>query len=273
MSTIIFLLAGLYVLILAALFLFQKKLLYYPDQSLPDTISSGLQDMRPVNMESADGLLLQSWYGQGDPAQPVLVYFHGNAGNIGTRGDKVRPFLDAGFGVLLVGYRGYGGNPGTPGESGFYADARAALKILEESGQGARPLVLYGESLGSAVATAIAAERAAANDPVQALILEAPFPSVTTAAQHFYPWAPVKWLLKDHFDQGARIAAVAAPVLIFHGLQDKTIPIRFGKALFEAAQSPKQSKWYESAGHNDLFDFGAAQLSIDFIRQNSPPER
>jgi hypothetical protein len=273
MTSFIALLAGAYLLILAGLFFFQKSLLYYPDKSPPDPVSSGLGEMRPVNVQSADGLTLLSWYAQGDPAQPMLVYFHGNAGNIGSRGDKVRPFLDAGYGVLLVGYRGYGGNPGTPSEQGFYADARAALTIIDDRAEDARPLIFYGESLGTAVATAIAAELGATGHPVQALILEAPFPSVTAAAQHYYPLIPVKWLLKDHFNQAAHISAIAAPVLIFHGDQDKTMPIRFGKALFEAAQSPKQSKWYEGAGHNNLFDFGAAELSIAFIRNNAPSNR
>lgn len=269
------LLAGSYLLILVGLLVFQRNLLYYPDKTTPDPAASGVGEMRPVKMESADGLVLSSWYAAGRPEQPVVVYFHGNAGNIGSRGNKVRPFLDAEYGVLLVGYRGYGGNPGKPSETGLYADARAALSFLRESSdEAARSLVFYGESLGTAVASAMAAERAAAGQPVQALILEAPFTSVTDAAGHFYPFIPVKWLLKDHFDQASRIAAVSAPVLIFHGEQDRTMPIRFGKALFDVAQMPKQSKWYDGAGHNDLFDFGAADLSIDFIERNaisSPP--
>jgi len=263
------LLAGTYVLILVGLLVFQRNLLYYPNKTTPDPAASGVAEMRPVKMKSADGLVLSSWYAAGKPELPVVVYFHGNAGNIGTRGSKVRPFLNAGYGVLLVGYRGYGGNPGKPSETGLYADARAALNILKESEEAARPLVFYGESLGTAVASAMAAERAAAGQPVQALILEAPFTSVTDAAGHYYPFIPVKWLLNDHFDQASWIATVAAPVLIFHGERDKTMPIRFGKALFDVAQMPKQSKWYDDAGHNNLFDFGAAALSIDFIERNA----
>ncbi|NQU58281.1 MAG: alpha/beta hydrolase [Rhodospirillales bacterium] len=264
------LLAGAYLLILVVLLIFQRNLLYHPDKAFPDTAISGVEEMRPQKVESDDGLVLLSWYAQGNPEQPVVVYFHGNAGNIGSRGSKVRPFLDAGYGVLLVGYRGYGGNPGNPSETGLYVDARAALSILKENGDGARPLVFYGESLGSAVATAMAAERAGAGEPVQALILEAPFPSVVAVAQHYYPFIPVKWLLIDRFDQAARITAVSAPVLVFHGDQDKTMPIRFGKSLFESAQMPKQAKWFVGAEHNNLFDFGGAELSIDFIQQNVP---
>ena len=265
MITVAALLVGAYGLILLGLLIFQDKLLYHPDTSIPDPASSGIAEMHPQKTQSADGLTLLSWYAQGNPDQPVVAYFHGNAGNIGSRGDKVRPFLNAGYGVLLVGYRGFGGNPGTPSEDGFYADARAALSLLKD----VRPLILYGESLGTAVATAMAAERSMAGNPVQALILEAPFPSVTAAARHYYPYVPVKWLLKDHFDQASRIASISAPVLIFHGERDKTMPIRFGKALFEVAKMPKQPKWIAGAGHNDLFDFGAAELSIEFIQQST----
>lgn len=271
MINVVGLLVGAYLLVVVALLVFQDKLLYHPDKSFPDIVGSGLHEMQPVEATTADGLVLMSWYGPGQPEQPVVVYFHGNAGNIGSRGDKVRPFLEAGHGVLLVGYRGYGGNPGKPSEAGFYADARAALMILDEKGAGQRPLVLYGESLGSAVATAMAAELAGANRPVRALILEAPFTSVTAAAQHYYPYIPVKWLLMDHFDQAARITDVSAPVLIFHGDLDKTMPIRFGKMLFEKALMPKQAKWYAGAEHNNLFDQGAAQLSLQFIRSHTTP--
>ncbi|MBC8268177.1 MAG: alpha/beta hydrolase [Rhodospirillaceae bacterium] len=264
MITVVALLVGAYAIILLGLLIFQKKLLYHPDTSIPDPARSGVAEMHPIKAENANGLTLVSWYAQGNPGLPVVAYFQGNAGNIGSRGNKVRPFLDAGYGVLLVGYRGFGGNPGTPGEAGLYADARAALNTLKDN----RPLVLYGESLGTAVATTMAAERSMAGDPVQALILEAPFPSITAAAGHYYPFIPVKWLLKDHFDQASRIAGISAPVLIFHGERDKTMPVRFGKALFEAAKMPKQSKWIAGAGHNNLFDFGAAELSLEFIRQS-----
>ncbi len=268
MITTAALLVGGYALILAGMFFFQRNLLFYPDRSVPNPARSGVVEMTLESSESEDGLVLSSWYFQGKADLPIIVYFHGNAGNIGSRGYKVRPFLDAGFGVLLVGYRGYGGNPGNPSQKGFFADARAALEILRRKGDFERSLVFYGESLGTAVATKIAAELASQGNPVKALILEAPFTSITDAAQHYYPYIPVKWLLKDPFNQVSLIGDVAAPVLIFHGEEDGTMPIRFGKALYERAKMPKQSKWYPDAGHNNLFDFGAAKLSIDFIHSN-----
>lgn len=261
---------GSYLLLIAVLAVFQRSLLYHPDGTAPDPGASGVGEMAAVTARNSDNAALTSWYASGDPDRPVVVYLHGNAGNIGSRGHKARPFLDAGYGVLLVGYRGYGGNPGKPTEQGLYDDARAALGWLEEEEGRGRPLVLYGESLGTGVATVLAAERARGGTPVQALILEAPFPSITAAARHHYPYVPVKWLLRDRFDQAAVIGDVDAPVLVLHGERDQTMPVRFGKALFERADGPKVGKWYEEAGHNDLFDFGADSHSIQFIEQHVP---
>lgn len=265
MLQLVYLLAGGYLLLLFALYIFQRNLLYHPDVQVPEPVLSGLPEMQPLTGVSADGLSLTSWYAKGGTDQPLVVYFQGNAGNIGDRGHKVRPFLEAGFGVLLVGYRGFGGNPGYPSEQGLLADGRAAL---EKTDAQHRPLVFYGESLGTAVATLLAAERAREGRPVQALILEAPFTSVTDAAQHHYFYVPVKWLLKDHFNQAARIDEVAAPVLIFHGHRDRTMPLRFGQQLYAEAVEPKTAEWYPEAGHNDLFDYGAGALSVDYIRRN-----
>ena len=120
---------GAYFLFVAFLFFFQSSLLYHPDKSAVDVASSDLGMMKPVKARSADGLELLSWYAVGQPNLPIVIYLHGNAGNIGSRGHKVRPFLDEGFGVLLVGYRGFSTNSGKPTEEGLYADALAALSF------------------------------------------------------------------------------------------------------------------------------------------------
>jgi len=265
MLNFIYMLAGGYALLLAVLYFYQRNLLYHPDTSPPRITASGLPEMNPVKAHSSDGLELLSWYARAKAGMATIVYLHGNAGNIGDRGKKVRPFLDAGFGVLLVGYRGYGTNPGQPSEEGLYSDVRAALEYLETQGLKTSDIVLYGESLGSGLAVKIAAERAASG-PVAALILEAPFSSVTDAASYYYPYVPIRWLLKDHFDSAARIADVMTPVFILHGEQDKTMPIKFGKRLFEVATEPKQAAWLPKAGHNDLFDYGADTMVIEFLK-------
>ena len=266
MSQFITFVVGTYAALVGALFLLQRNLLYYPDTSVPSPAASGVAEMTPVTLQTDDGLALLSWYGAADGGQPSIVFFHGNAGHIGSRGVKARLFLDAGFGVLLVGYRGYGGNPGKPTEDGFYADGQAALDFLAERGVKAETTVLYGESLGTGVAVHLA-HRQAARAPVAAVVLEAPYTGIAEVAAYHYPFVPARWLVRDRFDSAAKIAHIEAPVLIFHGERDRTIPPKFGRALFAVAAEPKESRWFERGNHNDLYDFGAGQLVINFIRR------
>lgn len=256
---------GAYGTFIGALYVFQRGMMYVPGRERPSPAASGLPEMAPVEVRTDDGLVLTGWHRPAPPGRATLVYFHGNAGNIGDRGPKVRPYLDAGMGVLLAGYRGYGGNPGQPTEQGLYADARAWLRHLGGAGVGAGSIVLYGESLGTGVAVQMAHEGARAGRAVAALILEAPFSSMGAAAQIHYPYVPARWLVRDRYDSLSKIADVAAPVFVFHGAADEVVPIRLGRRLFEAARDPKESLWLPRANHNDLYDHGAAQAALSFL--------
>jgi hypothetical protein len=259
--------AGVYLLVLGFLFVVQRHLLYVPSQERPDLAEFGLAGvMEPVRLTSADGTATTSWFSQGREADsPVIVLFHGNAGHIGHRGIKVRPYLDAGYGVLLQGYRGYGGNPGRPTEEGLYADARAALEYLSREGIRDGRIVLYGESLGSAVAVQMATERS-----VAAVVLEAPFTSIADLAQSRYPIFPVRWLVLDRYDSLSKIDRVRAPVFFVHGERDRIVPVRFGRRLFGAANEPKEALWLPEAEHNDLESFAIADAVLDFVRRRVP---
>lgn len=270
MLTLFGLVVGGYLMLVAALYLMQRQLLYLPDRSAPNRIASGVPEISEARLQTDDGLDLLAWHLPAAPGRATIVYLHGNGGDIGYRGDRVRPFIDAGFGVLLVEYRGYGGNPGQPSEQGLISDARAALVFLEAAGVASAATVLYGESLGSTVAVAIAAERAAAGKPVAALVLEAPLSSVSDVAAHHYPWVPVRWLLKDRFEAIARIAHVGAPVLIVHGEADDIVPIRYGRALFEAAREPKEAAWIPGGGHENLADFNLRRIVFGFLARRLP---
>jgi hypothetical protein len=259
-----------YLMLVAGLYAVQRQLLYLPDRSIPSPTASGVPEMSEVRLHTGDGLDLLAWYGPAAQGRVTILYLHGNGGHIGYRGDRVRPFLEGGFGVLLVEYRGYGGNPGRPSEQGLISDARAAFAFLDGAGVSPAETVLYGESLGGTVAVLIAAERAAAGRPVAAMVLEAPLSSVTDVAAHHYPWAPVRWLLKDRFEAAARIADVRTPVLIVHGDADGVVPIRYGKALFEAAQEPKEAAWIPGGGHEDLAQFGLRRIVFDFLARRVP---
>jgi len=242
----------------AGLFALQRKLIYMPDRSTPERAEFGAHDMDEVSYETADGLALRAWYKA--PARddrPVIVYFHGNAGHIGYRVGKVRPYLDAGYGVFLAGYRGYGGNAGEPTEAGLYADARAALDYLAAADD---PAVFYGESLGGAVAIQMATER-----PVHAIVLESPFSSAVDIAGMRFPVYPATLMMKDRYDSAAKVGALTAPLLVIHGEQDAIIPPRYGRRLIDAAPAGTTVRIIDAAGHNDLYYHGAADLVLNFL--------
>ena len=267
MMTFVFMAIGGYMLVLGGLYVFQRHLLYFPDTSAPNQVSNDLNSITDVTYTTADGVNLLSWYSAPAPGMPTVLYFHGNAGHIGDRVDKIRPFVALGYGVLLAGYRGYGGNDGEPSEQGLFADARAAVEFLQGLGTSPENLVLYGESLGSAVAARMAVELSESGG-VMALVLEAPFTSAVEVASHYYPIFPVRWLLHDRFDTSSIIGLVGAPVFIFHGEKDTVMPIMFGKKLYDIASQPKERFWVSGAGHNDLFDHGAATAVLEFVARH-----
>lgn len=257
-----------YCVLVAFMFVFQRALLYRPDGTRPDPAASGVAEMVRVGLSTADGLTLDAWYRAPSEGAPSLIYFQGNGGHLGHRAAKYRPYLDAGFGLLALGYRGYGGNPGSPTEAGLHMDAQAALEFLLGRGVALHRIVLYGESLGAGVAVKLAAGRA-----IGALVLESPYTSIAKVAAHHYPFVPARYLVLDKFDAAAEIGRLQAPLLIIHGRRDRVIPQVFGRALFEGAPQPKEMESYAQAGHNDLYDFGAAARVIRFIRRAVPPEQ
>jgi fermentation-respiration switch protein FrsA (DUF1100 family) len=253
-----------YLAVLASLYVFQRHLLYFPDRSRPLLGLLAQLGVREIRLTTADGISLVSWYLPPGEGRPVIAYFHGNGGNIGDRADRLRRFAREGYGVLMLEYRGYGGNPGTPSETGLNDDARASLDFLEREGIAADRLVLYGESLGTAVAVHMAAHR-----QIAALILESPFTSIAAVAQYHYPFVPAAMLIWDCFDALSRVGRIDAPLLVLRGGRDAVVPVRFGQALFDAAPEPKQSWFAPDAGHEDLARFGALDAVVAFIEEHA----
>jgi len=258
--------AGGYLVVLGIVFAMQRTLLYPAGKAVPDAAVAASAGIRTVTTRTADGLKLTHWYRPpADDSAPVLAVFHGNAGHVGDRVPKLAELIRAGFGVLLAGYRGYGGNPGRPSEEALSADARLLLDWL--AGQGIPPerTVLYGESLGTGIAVKMATER-----PAAAVILEAPYTSVAEVAQAHYWYLPARWMVLDRWDSLSRIAAIGAPLLIVHGLRDRTIPPRYGRHLFAAAAEPKQLLLVDDGAHSDLYDFPeVVRQVIDFARAHA----
>ncbi|HEX7237339.1 MAG TPA: alpha/beta hydrolase [Gammaproteobacteria bacterium] len=257
--------AGLaYLAGITALWAFQRDLMYFPggEPRVAPSYYAMLDGVQEVSFTTADGLTLVAWYAPAPPDRPTVVMFHGNGGSLRGERYRLKRFKDAQIGALLLAYRGYSGNAGVPSEQGLYADARAALDWLERSGVASTSIVLYGISLGTGVATKMAAEREFA-----AVVLESPYTSTVDVAAWRFPIVPVAWLMEDRFESLARIRAITEPLLIMHGDADAVIPQQFGRQLFEAANQPKEGFWPHGLGHNDIFDNGGCDVALDFIRR------
>lgn len=261
---------GGYAVLVGGLYLTQRSLLYPGSWDVAESAQAAALGFQVAAVESDDGLTLSHWYRPAaDPAQPVVVVFQGNAGHVGHRAQKFASLQAAGFGLLLVGYRGYGGNPGKPSEAGLTADGRSARDWLAAQGIAPERTILYGESLGSGIAVKLAAEQPL-DHPFAALILEATFSSIADVAQSHYWWLPARILLRDKWDCLSRIDRINAPLLIVHGEQDRIVPPKFGRRLFDAAPEPKEALFLPDADHNFLYDFPEVQQRvIAFIRSNS----
>jgi uncharacterized protein len=251
-----------YAVLLGGLYVFQRHLLYLPGGRRPVLGELAALGVREVRVSTTDCLSLLSWYLPPRDGRPVNAYFHGNGGHIGYRAERLRWFAHAGYGVLMLEYRGYGGNPGTPSEAGIHADGAAALDFLASSGFTTNRVVLYGESLGSGVAVPLAAQR-----EIAGLILEAPFTSVADVAQYHYAFIPASVMVWDRFDSLSWIGKVKAPILVLHGERDRVVPIRFGRALFDAASEPKEFWVARDGRHEDLMHFGAFEAVIEFLQR------
>ncbi|MDI6745784.1 MAG: alpha/beta hydrolase [Rhodocyclaceae bacterium] len=235
------------------LYLLQPSLIYFPEIDRAVTITpqqAGLP-YEDVKLITSDGVNLHGWLVHAvDPPRGTVLFFHGNAGNISHRLDSLRMFHRLGYSTLIIDYRGYGNSTGEPTEQGTYRDAEAAWQYLTQIRNipGAS-IVLFGESLGGAVAAWLASRHTPA-----ALVISSGFTSVPDLAADIYPYMPVRWLARFQYDTRANLKTTSAPVFIAHSPGDDIIPFRHGRALFEAAQHPK---WFLElqGGHNEGFIF------------------
>ncbi|MXO70427.1 alpha/beta hydrolase [Alteraurantiacibacter buctensis] len=222
------------------LYTYQRDLIY-PVPEVDRSVPAGFQR---ISYTTEDGLTLSSGYRPARPGMPTLLFFHGNSIDWQSAQHTTELAVARGYGVLAAEYRGYGGNPGSPSEAGLYADGRAAFAWLLAQGIPAQQIVLVGNSLGSGVATELAATARA-----RALILISPFMSMTATAANKYPFAPVDSLLADRFENVAKIGRVAMPVLVVHGADDGLIPLDHARQL-AAANPAAQLVVLPGQGHN-----------------------
>ena len=245
---IIGIITALYLGLTLILFLFQSFLVYFPTKGLITTPAAIGLDYEPVQFETADGLKLSGWFVPAENSANVLLFFHGNAGNISHRLASIEQFHRLGLNVLIIDYRGYGQSEGRPSEAGTYLDAEAAWRYLVDT-KGYRPeqIIIFGRSLGGAVAAWLAQQH-----PPRALILESTFTSVPDMGARQFPFLPVRTLARINYNTQARLPHIQVPLLIAHSPADEVIPYSHGRQLFEVANEPKEFLQLRG-GHNEGF--------------------
>jgi uncharacterized protein len=237
-----------YLPVMLAMFAFQRDLMYHPEGIMQAPEDHGLPQAEAITLTTTDELRLTAWLIPPKEGKPLILYFHGNAGNLSGRINKMKAFTAHGMGLLALSYRGYGGNPGMPSERGLYEDARAALRYVKEILKlPPERLILYGESLGSGVAVQMAVEW-----EVGLVALEAPYTSTAERGAELYPWLPVRTMMLDRFESLQKIGKVTEPLLIFHNAGDEVIPIEDGKKIYAAANRPKRAFWFRHGNHSDF---------------------
>jgi len=251
---------------------FEEAFIYFPSREEFGTPADHGLDYHEAYLTTADGVRVHGWH---VPARGplTLLWFHGNAGHVGHRLEQLALIHERlGVGLFLLDYRGYGRSEGRPSEQGTYRDASAALAYLRAQREmDPEGIVLYGQSLGCAVAVELATR-----GRVRGLILEAPFASVPAVARAIYPFLPVGPFIRNRYDSLSRIARVGAPVLILHSEHDEIVPYAQGRALFAAAAEPKRFYTILSAGHNDPYYRGGSgywQALREFLAELSPAPR
>jgi fermentation-respiration switch protein FrsA (DUF1100 family) len=255
LKAIVIVFAALYAVALGVMYLAQRRFLYFPDPTRTSPSAAGLFDVEERIIATPDGERIIAWYGKARDGEPTLLYFHGNGGSLESRSGRIRQYLDRGRGVFMMSYRGYSGSSGSPSEVANIADAKLAYEAVRSEGVAAHDIILYGESLGSGIAIAVAAEK-----PVAGVILDSPFTSIVERAGQLYPWLPVYLFLKDRYESILRIAKVRAPIFIVHGEADDVVPVDMGRRLFEAANEPKEIKIFAGAGHDDHDQHGSFEI-------------
>ncbi len=239
----------IYLILLTIIYVNQRKLLYLPSENnyLDDPIKF---EYKEIFLDVDKDVKIRSWLiDKNLEKHKTLLFFHGNAGNLFNRSYKLNKLNELNLNVLIISWRSYSGNSGEPSEINLYHDAKKAIKWLNEKGVNSKNIILYGESLG----TGVAVELGQSNE-FNSIILESPYTSMVNAAKLYYPYLPVRFLLKDKYESEKKIKNIKIPILIMHGKKDQIVPFKMGKQLFENANSPKFFLQIDDDDHMLSFD-------------------
>ena len=251
----------IYASVLVLLFIFQRNLMYHPDENnyFGDKLEVNIEK---VKIKTSDNIDLLGWFHKKDLKRlKTIVYFHGNAGKLENRIHKLNHFKDMDVNFLIIAWRGFSGNEGKPSEEGLYIDGNSAIMWLKNLGLSEEDIIIYGESLGTGIATEIAQ-----NNNFAGLVLETPFTSMIEAAKNFYPYIPVGLLLKDKYKNNIKIKNINIPVLVMHGEADQIVPFWMGEKIYEIANQPKYSYFTKYDDHMMEFDENLVLALKTFIK-------
>ena len=254
LTVLLLILASIYFFILISIYIFQRNLLYHPKENnyFGDPLTV---EIEKVKVNTQDRIELLSWYHNKNLNNyKTILFLHGNAGALENRIHKINHFKDMNVNFLLISWRGFSGNKGKPTEKGLYEDAKSAVAWLKSKGVNENNIIIYGESLGTAVATEIAQ-----NKNFAGIILESPFTSMIDAGKNKYPYLPVRLLLKDKYESNKKIKNIKSPILIMHGKVDTLVPFDMGKKMYELANEPKIFYSQEYGDH--MVDYDEKLLS------------
>ena len=251
-----------YLVMIIFIYFYQRNLLYHPSENNYQNDKTQF-NYDEIFIKVDEQIQLKSWIIKKDFKKfKTLVIFHGNAGHLSNRIYKLNELYKLDINILLISWRGFSGNKGSPTENNLYTDAKAAIKWLNEEGVSNNQIILYGESLGSGVAVEVGKE-----NNFNSIILESPFTSIENSAKIYYPYLPVKLILKDRYDSISKIKMINIPILVMHGEKDDVVPFSMGKELFEKANNPKQSYFTTEDDHMMEFNPSLLKEIKDFIEK------
>ena len=260
---LLLLIVFLYLTAVVSIYFYQRNLLYHPNENnyFGDKLEVNIEK---VNIKTPDNLSLLGWFHKKDLNKfKTIVYFHGNAGTLENRIHKLNHFKDMEVNFLIIAWRGFSGNEGKPSENGLYMDGLSAINWIIDQGVKEEDIILYGESLGTGIATELAQ-----NKNFAGVILETPFTSMINAAKEFYPYIPVNLLLKDRYENYKKIKNIKIPILIMHGEQDTIVPFKMGKKMYQLANEPKYFYFTKYDDHMMVYDGPMIKTLKNFIQLN-----
>ena len=252
--------AFIYLLIIVITYVFQRNLLYHPTENNYSNDEISIL-VKKVKIRNKDNIDLISWHHNKNSSNyKTILFLHGNAGSLENRIHKINHFKDINVNFLLLAWRGFSGNKGKPTEEGLYEDARSAVKWLESIGIKEHDIIVYGESLGTAVAIEIGQ-----NKKFAGIILESPFTSMIAVGKDKYPFLPVSFLLKDKYESEKKIKNIKSPILVMHGMVDNIVPFHMGKKIYNLANEPKYSYFSEYDDHMMEYNENLIKVLKEFV--------